>query len=287
MARILVTGSAGFVGKNFFNFLKTKHEVYGISRRESPTTTHRYDITNEGLKDILNELNPYIIIHTAALTSVDYCETHPEEAWKSNVLVTENLVRWCKENNRKMIYISTDYVYSGLTNNYDEKSPTGPVNYYGKTKLEAEKLIESLKHWIILRPTVIFGYDQGGNNFLMQILSLKEKKKIPYDQVSNPTDINVLCEYVSRAIDLNLEGVYVATGPETIDRYQFSLLIAEVFGLNRNLLESTLTKDFNQIAKRPLNNGTNSSKIRGFLKYKAPKIRESLIYIKNQLSKAH
>ncbi|MEK6915194.1 MAG: SDR family oxidoreductase [Nanoarchaeota archaeon] len=287
MAKILVTGSAGFVGKNIFNFLKNKHKSYGISRRLSETTTHPYDLNMKDIEKVLDSINPDIIIHAAALTSVDYCETHQSEARKSNVSATENMVNWCKKNNKKLIYISTDYVYAGLLNNYDEESSTEPVNLYGKTKLEAELLVQNLKDWCILRPTVIYGYDIGGNNFLMQMLALKEKRKIPCDQISNPIDIKVFCEYVSKAIDINLSGIYVATGPETINRYEFALLIAKIFEIDKRLLEKTSTVSLNQVAKRPLNNGTNSSRLRSILSYKSPTIEESLINIKNQVSKAH
>ncbi len=284
---ILVTGSAGFLGKNIFNDLKDLHNITGISRRKSETTTHSFDITQPEITKILDEINPEVIIHVAALTAVDYCESHKEEAQNTNITGTENLVRWCKKNNRKMIYISTDYVYPGLSNDYSEDSEPGPINVYGQTKLEAEKLVKTLKNWVILRATVIFGYDSGGNNFLMQILSLKEKRRIPLDQISNPTDVKVLCEYINKIIDLNLNGLFVATGPETMNRYEFALLIAQIFNLDKKLLEGISTAELNQLAKRPLKNGTNSIKIRKLLEYKVPSVRESLLLIKSQISKAH
>ena len=287
MVKILVTGSAGFLGKNVFNYLKDKHQLYGISRRTSQTTTHPSDITNQTIEQLLNNLNPDIIIHTAALTGVDYCESHKEEAWKTNVLGTENLINWCKKNSKKMIYISTDYVYPGILNNYDENSEVNPISVYGITKLEAERKVRALKNWTILRPTVIFGYDKGGNNFLMQMLTLKEKRKIPFDQISNPTDVKVLCEYIDKVIDSKIEGIFIATGPETIGRYEFALLIAKIFNIDKSLLERTSTAELNQIAKRPLNNGTNSSKLMSTLNYKCPTLQQSLELIKNQMSKAH
>ncbi len=281
--KILITGSAGFVGKFLFNYLKSENQVYGISRRSSDTTTHPFDISNQDISKILNEIALDVIIHSAALTNVDYCEEHQDEAEKTNVFGTENLVKWCKVNDKKMIYISTDYVYAGETNNYDEDSETNPVNYYGKTKLEAENLVKTLHNWAILRPTVIFGYDKLGTNFLMQMLNIKEPKKICDDQISNPTDVNVLCEYVKRVIEKDVKGIFVATGPETLDRYEFAMLIADVFGLDKNLILKVKTSDLNQKGKRPLNNGTNSSKIRKILGYNCPTLKESLEKIKSRL----
>lgn len=281
--KILITGSAGFVGKNIFHYLSSLHEVFGVSRRTGETTTYQGDITKDEIFNILDKINPNVIIHSAALTNVDYSEEHLEETWLQNVAGTWNLISWCEKNKKKMIYISTDYVYPGKINNYDEESELEPVNVYGKTKLAAEYLVKNLPNFAILRPTVIFGYDKLGTNFLMQMLNLKESRKICDDQISNPTDIGVLCEYVKRIINQDIRGLFVATGPETIDRYKFALLIADVFGLDKKLILKVKTSDLNQKAKRPLNNGTNSSKIQEVLNYNCPTLRESLEKIKSTL----
>lgn len=274
--KILITGSAGFVGKNLFNYLKNEHEVYGISRRNGETTTHQCDITSVELASLLSSINPDVIIHSAALANVDYCEEHKDEAWTTNVQGTLNLVKWSFINKKKIIYISTDYVYAGETNNYNENSETNPINFYGITKLAAEKVVSILPNFLILRPTGIFGYDKGGNNFFMQMLNLKSKRIIVTDQIGNPIDVLVLCEYVKRSIDKNIRGIYNATGPETIDRFNFASIVADVFTINKNLLQPGKTSDLGQKASRPLSNGTNSSKLRSVLDYKCPSLRESL-----------
>ncbi|MEK6933411.1 MAG: SDR family oxidoreductase [Nanoarchaeota archaeon] len=275
--KILITGSAGFVGKNLFNYLKNEHEVYGISRRTGEITTHKCDITKkDDIMQVLNSINPDIIVHSAALTFVDFCEEHKDEAWTINVEGTMNLAKWSFFNKKKVIYISTDYVYAGEKGNYFEESETKPVNFYGETKLAAEKIVSILTNFLILRSTVIFGYEPGGNNFMMQIVNLKNNRIIVKDQISNPTDVLVLCEYIKRSIEKNLNGIYVATGPETVDRFEFASIIADVFGIDKNLLQRGKTSDSGQKALRPLNNGTNSSKLRSVLDYKCPSLRESL-----------
>jgi len=280
--KILITGSAGFVGKNLFNYLKKEHEIYGISRRAGETITHQCDITKKDeINIVLGSINPDIIVHSAALANVDYCEEHKDETWETNVEGTMNLVKWSFLNKKKIIYISTDYVYAGETNDYNEDSETKPVNFYGESKLAAEKIVSILQNYLILRPTGIFGYDKGGNNFFMQMLNLKSKRIIVTDQIGNPIDVLVLCEYIKRSIDKNINGIYVATGPETIDRYQFTFLIAELFGIDKNLLQKGKTADLGQKAPRPLNNGTNSSKLRSILDYNCPSLRESLENHKN------
>ncbi len=282
--KILITGSAGFVGKNLFSSLNKNYEVYGISRRASTTTTHQADITSLKIFEILDIINPNIIMHCAALSNVDFCEEHRAEAIMTNIIGTHNIVSWAAMHHAKIIYISSDYVYAGETDGYNEESETKPVNFYGEIKLISEKLVSEISGSVILRPTVVFGYDIGGNNFLMQMLSLKEKRKIPRDQWSNPTDVRILCDYVREAIIKNIEGTYVATGPETLDRYSFALLIADVFGINKELLQPVVTETLHQKAKRPLHNGTDSSRIRSLISYSCPSVRTSLEDIKKKLS---
>jgi len=279
--KILITGSAGFLGKNLFNALKKSYEVYGIDRNESEQTTFKTELNSDDLKQILNKINPAIIIHCAALTNVDFCEENSEEAEKANVKSTENLVNWAKQNHKKIIFISTDYVYSGETGDYNEDSETNPINVYGKTKLKSENLVSSLENYVILRTSTIFGYDPG-RNFLMQLLNLKEKRKIPADQISNPTDVKVLVDYIEKIIENNITGLFIATGQEPMSRKEFTLLISEVFNLNKDLFEFVLTKELKQIAKRPLNNSVNSEKLRKLLSYSCPNVKQSLINIKQK-----
>ena len=103
--KILITGSAGFVGKNLFNYLKKEHEIYGISRRAGETITHQCDITKKDeINIVLGSINPDIIVHSAALANVDYCEEHKDETWETNVEGTMNLVKWSFLNKKKIIY---------------------------------------------------------------------------------------------------------------------------------------------------------------------------------------
>src|SRR3989344_206858 len=279
---IAIIGSSGFVGMNLFYKLAKKHKVYGISRTKSATTTNQADITHKEIGDLLSRIKPDIIIHSAKLREgADYYETHKEEAERVEIRGAMNLVEWTAKYNKKFILISTDYVYEGKTNNYDESSETRPVNFYGLLKLKLEEIVsQNVKDYAILRPTVIFGYLPGDTNFLMQIINAKEKRRIPHDQISNPTDIRILCDYVDGVIKKEAKGLYVATGEESLSRYEFTQKIAKVFNKDMGLFQPVSTEELNPIAKRPLKNRTDSSKIRNYLNYNCPRISDSLISIK-------
>lgn len=288
--KVCITGSAGFIGSKFFSKYKDKYEMFGVSRRASPTTTHQGDITKEEIFKILDIINPQIIIHTAMLPGgVDYHESHKEEAWNVHVRGAKNIAEWAKLNNAKIINISTDYVYEGTKGNYDENSETKPVNYYGETKLEAEKIIDQLiNNAAHLRTTVVYGFEKDGKNFLMQCLqnsTIGREMRIPQDQISNPTHIDTLLNYIDRVIEKNLMGVYVATGKEAIGRNDFCKMIIKTFNLREELFKAVKTSELKQIAKRPLNNSTNSSKIQIDTQYTPLSAQEYLDMEKSLMDK--
>jgi len=285
--KILITGSSGFLGKNLYKRLKKEYKITGIDKSRDEYTDYSVDITDrKKIENLIKATRPDIVIHTAALTNVDYCETHREEAYNINVKGTKNLIDSLKNREAKFIFISSDYVYDGLKGNFNEESPTNPINYYGKTKLEAEQIVRRCKNYLILRPTVIFGWDERGKNFFMQLFRNQKDNlpmKVPIDQKSNPTYINLLVEIIYKSIPKNLTGTFIATGPETISRYNFALKICNIFSFNKTLIMPVKTKNLNQIAPRPLNCGTNSSKIRKSLGMNFPSLEENLLELKSSL----
>lgn len=256
-----------------------EHQIVGIDKES--------DITDaEKIKGFIQKIRPDIVIHAAALTNVDYCEIHRREAYDTNVGGTKNLIDSLNDQKVKFIFISSDYVYDGIRSNFDEESPANPSNYYGKTKLEAEKIVKKHKNHLILRSTVIFGWDREGKNFFMQLFkNQKEGKsmKVPVDQYSNPTYINLLIEIIYRSILKDLTGLFVATGPETMNRYDFAVKICEIFDWDKNLLTKVYTRELGQAAKRPLNCGTSSSKIEKALEMNFPSLDENLRDLKSLL----
>ena len=104
--------------------------------------------------------------------------------------------------------------------------------------------------------------------------------KVPIDQVSNPTFVDELGYLILKCLDLGVGGVYLATGPESVSRYDYAVKISEVFGLNKNLIKPVKTQDLNQVAKRPLNNSTHPYLIQKITGFSFRNIFDSLAYLK-------
>jgi dTDP-4-dehydrorhamnose reductase len=269
--KILITGVSGLLGSKMAYLFsrETSWETLGTYNRnriDIPASMHKTDLANEKeVNKLVSSINPDVIIHTAALTGVDYCETHKEEAWRVNVDGTRNIAEIAEKINAKLIYISTDYVFDGEKGMYKENDQTHPVDYYGETKLEGEKVVkETCDGYLIVRPSVLYGWNPVKLNFVTwMIKELKEGNKINIvkDQFNTPTLADDLAELILEMIKKEALGIFHTSGSERISRFDFALKIAGIFELNKNLIKPTTSDKLNWIAKRPMDSSLDVSKI--------------------------
>ncbi len=212
-----------------------------------------------------------VVVHCAALTAVDYCEDHPDEARAVNVDGTANVARVAPH----IVYLSTEYVFDGRKGPYSEDDIPNPQSVYARTKLEGEQVAREAKKWTIVRTTVVFSYAPGGNNFLMQVLA-GNPMRIPCDQVSNPTLASNLAEAVAELASRGLGGLWNVVGADRVQRHDFALRIAKRFGLDAAKLVPVTTAGLKQRAPRPLDAGLTIDKARRELKTKLLTIDEAL-----------
>lgn len=209
---ILITGASGLLGTALVEKLSKTYDIIGFSRRKEFNSDFKLeafisaDITDRAkVKNTILDYSPNIVIHTAALSDVDLCEKEPELAYQVNVRGTENMALACQGTNILFIYISTDYVFDGKSQEpYRESDISNPINVYGRTKLEGEEKVRSiLKKYLIIRTAWLFG--SNGNSFVEHI---KEKVKaektldIVNDKFSSPTYTKDLTQAISKLIDI-------------------------------------------------------------------------------------
>ena len=285
-----MTGAGGFVGSFACERLGHNHSVSGTGRKEGEHIDYVADITDAmAVEKMIKDASPDVVVHCAKIDkSVDYCEEKKDECYKVNTLGTMNLVDSVSRNapDCKFIFLSTDYVYDGMRGGYTEKDPVNPVDYYGVSKLMAENYVAKLSDHLILRTTVVFGWHPRGANFFMQLLGRQEKKEsmlVPLDQESNPTYVHLLTDVIERGIEKGLKGVYIATGPEALTRYDFALKIADKMGFDKELIKPVWTSELKQKAARPLNCSTIPKKLQKDLGHKFPSLDESLEHLKKEV----
>jgi len=285
--KILLIGGSGLFGQAFIDLAKKiSHELYATYNKSSIDFENAIflDITDkEGVKKIVKNLSPDIIVHAAAFTNVDKCEIEKEKAYNVNVKGTENIARIAKKINAKLVYISTDYVFDGKKGFYNEEDKTNPINYYGLTKLEGEKVVKKLcEDFIIARTSVIYGCHKK-NFATWAIGNLKKKKeiKIIIDQWVSPTLNMDLAEQIISLMEKKEKGIFHTAGGEKISRYDFVLEMTKIFNFDEKLIVPTNVKEMNWIAKRPKDSSLDVSKIS---EVKKPyKVKEALHLLKKEI----
>lgn len=248
------------------------------------------DITKrESVKKVVLGFYPDYIVNASAYTNVDLSETEREDAWKVNVKGVEYLSEAARIIDSRIIHISSDYIFDGREGPYSENEKPNPLGYYARTKLAGENALKiSGVPNTILRTNVLYGADSNCKiDFVRWLInSLKDGKevRIVTDQINNPTFVNDLVQGISKVIEFNKTGIYNIGGKEFLSRFEFSEIIAEYFGLDKNLIKPVTTGELNQPARRPLKSGLITLKAETELGYKPHTIKESLAIIRKELS---
>lgn len=191
--KILITGAGSMLGTELSQAL-SGHKVMGIGRHKHQQLNIPYticDLTQENAFARLCQKDPpEVIIHCAAMTQVDLCESERQKAYLHNVLATENVVEAANATQSLVIFFSTDYVFDGENETlYNEEAPAHPLNYYGETKLVAENYIRRhAKQYYIFRICWLFGFHNSCFPKTILMLAQKQDKlRIVQDQLGRPT----------------------------------------------------------------------------------------------------
>ena len=213
--KILIIGANGFTGRRILNDLRQKkeHQLFGCSLSDdiSPSAGYQFiktDITHrEAMQQVFQMVSPDVVINTSALSVPDYCESHHEEAYEVNAAAVGYVGQLCNVYNSRFIHLSTDFVFDGKNDRlYTETDQPNPVNYYGVTKWEGEKLIEkTCNNYAIIRVVVVYGKGlPGQHGNILQLVANKlrhsEPIRVVCDQWLPPTYVGDISEAVHALI---------------------------------------------------------------------------------------
>ena len=286
MTTILITGASGQLGMSLKRIFNSKYEIISTTGNNNPTGSSMYlDVTNPMLfKEVIETTNPDLVINLAALTNVDHCEKNPELAYSINIGGMDNLVNAFKG---PIIHISTDYVFDGEDGPYKEEDTTNPLNVYGLSKLESEKLLlDHSENSLVIRSNVLYDYSSKSEasflNWVVDSLTQEKEINVVEDQWNNPTWTGSLAVVIDRAIDTQLTGLVHWGDGDLVSRFDFANKIADVFNLKKSLIKPILTSELNQTAKRPLKSGLKSDYAQNILNLEPPTIKECLETIVEQ-----
>lgn len=238
----------------------------------------------EEVENLFRKSNPEKVIHTAAMTNVDQCETDKKEAWRINVDGTKHIVECCQKYDSKIVYVSTDFVFDGKKGKYRESDETNPINYYGLTKLEGEHALgESDTEYAIARTSVIYDLHPYKFNFATWVineLKVGNEINVVKDQYNSPTFVDNLAEVILKIHENQNYDLYHISGSERISRYDFARKIADIFDLNKDLINPITSDELNQKAKRPRDSSLDVTKTEKDLGVKMLNTKEGLMKMK-------
>ena len=291
--KFLVTGSAGLIGSQVVkDLVKQNHTVYSCYHDEKPFhgTPLLLDLTNQDkIIQTLQETKPDRIIHLAAMTNVDLCETEKDLATLLNIKATETIAKQAARHQIFFVYVSTDYVFDGRVGMKKEKDSTNPLGFYGKSKLEGEITLNNLaSSCSIARTSTPFGIHHKKKSFPLWVKeSLESKQEIPIlvDQFTSPTYVPNLSKMLIEVTKRQIAGVIHLAGATRISRYNLAELVADKLDLDKKLLIPTKTDDMNWKAQRPKDSSLDVSLATDILNEKPQKIQQSLELFLSELQK--
>jgi dTDP-4-dehydrorhamnose reductase len=291
--KILITGANGLLGQELVKQLiqdgsstivATSKGICRLPEEVASKVTYLdLDITfGQEVAEVLASVKPDCIIHAAAMTQVDDCENNKQHCYNTNVGATRFLIDGAKVRQCRFIYISTDFVFDGLSGPYSEDDVPAPVNYYGSTKLAAENAVkESELNWNIIRTVLVYGKSTGGtrSNLVTWVKkSLEEGRniKVVCDQWRTPTFVEDLAKGIRLVNNKAINGIYHISGKDLLTPYDMAIKTAAVLQLNQDLIEKVDASNFNQCGERPKKTGFTIEKARKELGFEPLSFQESL-----------
>jgi dTDP-4-dehydrorhamnose reductase len=239
---LIVTGAGGFVAGSVLREALRDWEVYAVSRGpaivESPNLHWRsLELEDQpGLEQLFATVQPAAVIHTAAMAGIDECEAQRDLAYAVNVAYTRRLAELTQECGGRFVFVSTDNVFDGVSGPYSEDSETGPVNYYGETKVLAEHAaLGACGNTVAARVCLVMGFPVmgGGNSFLMRMLPALEAGEalgVPDNEIRSPIDVVTLGRALVELADHDHVGALHLSGSERINRLDLVRRIADTLG---------------------------------------------------------
>jgi dTDP-4-dehydrorhamnose reductase len=255
--RIAVTGAGGALGRAVSGAAGEQHELIPFEHGELAVEDR------SAVMEQLVSAQPEMIIHAAAMTSVDGCEENPRGAFLANALGTRNVALAAARAGAVLVYISTDYVFDGEKGEpYHEFDTTNPISVYGESKLAGERETRSLApEHLVVRTSWVFG---GGRDFLTGALGrLSAGETVPaiVDLVGTPTYVRHLAERLIPLVQSGHRGVVHLGGPEVTTWHDLLTRAVQIAALPGEVNEQK-SDELGRPARRPANSALVSLVLR-------------------------
>lgn len=294
-SRLLVTGGSGFLGWNLAKYAAERYDVFFTYDQHfipiERCQEYHLSLQNRSeIENLLEDIQPDIVIHTAALANVDICEKRRSLAHDINVAATTHLAKCAEELHCRFVYISTDLVFGGQTGYYTETDKPAPLNYYGETKLLGENTVmATMTDYLIVRMALMYGVGNGVNgcftDWIQDGLEHEKPVLLYTDQYRTPLfvldGVRALLELIENPV--KNEILHLA-GKERLNRYNFGKKFAKIFGYDEQWIRPTKMQDVTTTAQRGSDCSLNTTKIQKLLSFQLSDVTSGLQRMKITLA---
>lgn len=245
--RVLVIGGSGFIGRYLVRRLgAAPHQVWATYRSRPPepdgNSWRRVELSGaDALQGLFQQSRPEVVVHLAAMADVGACEREPEVAAAVNVDATSAIACLSRQHGARLVFVSTEYVFDGLSGFYDEDATPNPTTRYGRTKQDAEQAVAALGDLgAIVRTSIVYGWPlQAHRNFapwLIDRLRSGQSYHGPTGVMRSPVYVEHLVDGIARLVEEHQSGIHHIAGRDWVSMYGFAQAVAESFGLDRRLV---------------------------------------------------
>ncbi|WP_430469366.1 SDR family oxidoreductase [Thalassospira lucentensis] len=290
--RWLLTGGSGLLGHALSRYLiENGHQVSVVVGQHKclvpGVVSHHMDLSRlDDLQDLLDNSRPDFIVHAAALTNVDACETQPELANFLHAEVACYIASCASKNNSRFIYISTDHLWAGENSFICEDQPVEPINVYAASKAKGEQLVQSVNFDAQLIRTNFFGVGLPWRDSLWSWMKkkLESGETVPafHDAYFTPTCLPLLSRDIVELASYSVGGVFNLAGSERLSKFDFAMKLAKHIGVESSLVQATSMGEVKLTAERPRDLSLSSRRYQKFLGRMPPTLDEAFAVMDNE-----
>jgi dTDP-4-dehydrorhamnose reductase len=298
MKRVLVTGSNGLLGQKIIDLALAQSDISLVATSSGSNrhpikagyTFQELDVcATAALRAAILQHQPQAVIHTAAMTNVDACESNQEACEKLNVTAVISLATLCQEFNIQLVHLSTDFIFDGADGPYTEDASPNPLSFYGQSKWKAEQaIVSSGCTYAILRTIIVYGVaaEMSRSNIVLWAKNALEKGEtisVVNDQWRMPTLAEDLAAACLAAVQKEAQGVFHVSGKDFMNMVELVQQVADFWNLDKTLIRPITSSSLNQEAKRPPKTGFVLAKAIAQLNYQPHSFVEGLALVDAQL----
>tara|TARA_A100001015_G_scaffold259476_1_gene303454 strand:+ start:1805 stop:2722 length:918 start_codon:yes stop_codon:yes gene_type:complete len=282
---ILITGSTGLFGINFYNYSNQNNVYYLIHKKKLKLKNSVYINlnSNDKIYNFLKKKKINTVLHAASSTNIDKIEKNKKTSFTNIFTISKKLAEVCSRLNIKLVYISTDQLFDGSKKKYSENSKTNPLNYYGYLKKKTEECVIKLSKKNLIIRTNFFGfgtnYRKSFSDFILDNLKNSNYIKLVSDAYFSPVYVKTCIKLILKLIHSNAKGIYNISCDQKISKFDFGVKVSKKLKLNKKFILKSLLEDLNMV-KRPKNMCLTNHKIKNKLNIKHIDINKEISKLK-------